>query len=392
VRRAALGLVLFGLYAATLPIPARPGERYAGDEPHHLLAAESLVSDGDLDVANQYAQRSWRRFRDAPLAPSGKAVNGRLHEPQGIGVALLAAPAYALAGARGVEVFLAALMALAFVVALPLARRLVPEPWATAAVLVVAVSPPALAAATTVSAEPAGGALLAGGALCALSVRRRARLRYAYGGALLLALLPWLDPVLALTGVPVAVCLVLWTLRERRRLVALLAAELMLGSLVVYARLNETLYGRPTPGGGPELRFDRLGHVLGLWVDPDVGLLRWAPVLVLTLVGAWLLWRSRRERVGAAIPERREAERAAEMLLAVVAVQWLVAALDEPTLHGSWFPGLPFVPALPAAAALAAWGMRRLRVVGAALAALTVGTSAWLLLDLWIGAPEGWLR
>ena len=44
----ALWAVLFAAYAATLGIDAFQASDYGGDEPHYLLAAESIVSDGDL--------------------------------------------------------------------------------------------------------------------------------------------------------------------------------------------------------------------------------------------------------------------------------------------------------------------------------------------------------
>jgi hypothetical protein len=395
---ALLGLLLFGVYAATAGIPAAAGERYAGDEPHHLLAAQSFAADGDADLANQYAQRRWREFTPAAVHPSGEAVLGRVHEPQGLGVGLVTAPAYALGGARAVELEIAALVALGFVLAAALARRLVPDPWATGGVLLVALSPPALGAATTIGPEPIAGTLLAGATLCALRIREHARLRYAYGGALALALLPWLHANLALVGLPVGACLVSWTLAERRRLVALLASELMLGSLVFYARINETLYGGPTPAsaalGGAAAReaplgyADRLSNLGGLWLDRSEGLLRWAPALVLAGLGAWLLWRSRRERVAAVIPERREAERTAELLVATVAATWMVAALALPTLAGPWPAGERFAAALPALAALGAWGLRHARRWGVVLGALTLAASAWLLIEGDPWSPE----
>ena len=397
MRLAALGALLLAVYAVTLTISASAQDRYAGDEPHHLLAARSWVEDGDLDLTNQYARRQWAEFTSRELRPSGEPVDGRLHEPQGTGLALLIAPAYAVGGGRGAELLIAALTALGFVLAAALARRLVPEPWATGGALLVALSPPALAAATTISPEPVAGALLAGAALCALKVRERARLRYAYGGALLLGLLPWLDAPLALVGLPVAYCLVRWTLDERRRLVALIAGELLLGSLVFYARLNETLYGGPVPasaragGSEPVDAVARLRTLAGLWLDPSAGLLRWAPVTALAFAGAWLLWRSRREHVAAVIPERRESERTAALLLAILGAQWLVAGFAAESPAGPWFPGLPLAAALPAVAALLAWGLRHARLPGAVLGALTLGLGAWALADAWLGEPEGWL-
>ena len=322
---------------------------------------------------------------------------GRLREPEGVGLPLAISPAYALGGAGLVELAIAALTALAFVLAAALARRIVPEPWASAAVLVAGLSPPALAAATTVSPEPVAAALVAGAALCAVRVRERARLRHAYAGALLLALLPWLDASLAVTGLPVAVCLVRWTSQEGRRLVALITAELMLGSVVFYARLNETLFGGPLPSAAAAAPGDdaagiaeRAPNLLGLWLDPSAGLLRWAPVLALAFVGAWLLARSRREHVSAAIPARREAERVAELLVATSAAQWLIAAFTVEDVDGPWFPGLPLFAVVPLLAGLSAWGLRRTRVVGGVLAVVTLALSAWVVGDAVSGA-EGWL-
>ena len=398
MRLVALGALLLAVYAATLTIPAGGRDDYAGDEVHYLLGARSWVEDGDLDLANQYSGRQWREFATREPQPSGTLVLGRLREPQGVGMPLAISPAYALGGARLVELAIAALAALAFVLAAALARRVVPEPWASGTVLVAGLSPPALAAATTISPEPVAAALIAGASLCALKVRESARLRHAYAGAVLLALLPWLDPALTVAGLPAAVCLVRWSVLEGRRLLALITAELMLGSLVFYATLNETLYGGPLPSAaavapapGVADLAQRAPNLLGLWLGPSARLLRWAPVLVLAFVGAWLLWRSRREHVAAAIPARREAERAAALLVATVVAQWLIAAFAHDDVDGWWFPGLPMFAAVPALAALTAWGLRHARVAGGVLAALTLVLSAWVLGDAWTGPAEGWL-
>ena len=399
MRLAALWLLLAAVYAATLTIPATAEDRYAGEEPHHLLAAKSWAQDGDMDLTNQYAQRQWREFVSRPLEPSGEPVLGRLREPEGVGFALLASPAYSLGGPRAVEALIAALTALGFVLAAALARRLVPEPWASTGALLVGLSPAALAAATTVSPEPVAGTLLAGAALCALKVRRRARLRYAYGSALMLAVLPWLDAPLALAGVPVAV---LPRALDARRAPPPRRARLR-GAAARLARLlradQRDALRRPAAGCGAaraaatgigELP-GRAVNLLGVWLDPVAGLLRWAPVLALAFVAGWLLWRSRREHVAAAIPERREAERTAELLLWIAGVQWLVAAFSVESADGPWFPGLPLMAAVPVLAALSAWGLRHARIAGAVLGAVTLALSAWVLADAWIGPAEGWL-
>ena len=82
--------------------------------------------------------------------------------------------------------------------------------------------------------ELAAGALLAGAALCALSLRHETHAWAALGGAALLAALPWLGPQFVVPGLPVAWVLVRWALRARRRFVGLVAAEVMAASLIFY--------------------------------------------------------------------------------------------------------------------------------------------------------------
>src|ERR671915_821097 len=112
-RTLALWLVLFGAYAATLGLDAFGDSDYGGDEPHYLLAAESLLDDGNVDVKDEYAARAYRDFYPYDLDKHGKETEGRLNEPHGIGSPLFILPAYALGGARGVELFLAGVAALA---------------------------------------------------------------------------------------------------------------------------------------------------------------------------------------------------------------------------------------------------------------------------------------
>jgi hypothetical protein len=177
VRLAGLWILLVAVYAATLGIPAQTGLDYAGAEPHHLLAAESIVSDRDVDLTDEYADRAYASWYPRELKTDGRVVGGRLREPHGVGYAVLIAPAYAIGGPRAVQGAMLALLAFAFVLAALLARRLVPEPYATVGVGLVGLSPPALAASTTITPGVPAAVLLAGAALCALGVRERPRLR-----------------------------------------------------------------------------------------------------------------------------------------------------------------------------------------------------------------------
>jgi hypothetical protein len=385
--------VLLGVYALTLPLHAAPGSTLAPAEAHRLLVAESLVSDGDVDLRDEYATHAWRRWYRGPLRPTAPLTGGRRVEPVGLGFAVLIAPAYAAGGPTAVRLELAALAALAFCLAAALARSLVPEPWATRAALVAGLSPPALGAATTVSPEGAGAAVLAGAALLALRVRREPQLSRTAAGAALVATLPWLAAKLVAPGVVVAAALARWLRRRQRGLTGFIALEVALMSAVLYLTVDDRLFGALTPNhvapGGPtgahglEDYLARVPRLLGVWLDPHDGVLIWAPFLALAFGALVLLWRSRRERLAVTVEAQGDVEVSAAFLALVVLAGALVAAFLAPGLGGVGHPSghaRQLVPVLPELAALAAWGLRFAPRLGALLALATLAESVALLL------------
>ena len=354
------------------------------------------MSDGDVDLRDEYATRAWRHWYDGPLRPTAPLTEGRRVEPVGLGFAVLIAPAYAAGGPTAVRVELAALAALAFCLAAALARSLVPEPWATRAAAVAGLSPPALAAATTVSPECAGAAVLAGAALLALRVRQEPRLPRAATGAALVATLPWLAAKLAAPGVVVAAALARWLRRRQRGLTGFVALEVALMSAVLYVTVDDRLFGALTPNdvapGGPtgahglQDHLARAPRLLGVWLDPHDGVLIRAPFLALAFGALALLWRSRRGRLAVTVQAQGDVEASAAFLALVVLAGALVAAFLAPALGGaggvagSGVPARQLVPVLPELAALAAWGLRFAPRAGALLAVATLAESVALLL------------
>jgi len=386
-RSAALWLVFFAAYAATLGLHLGAGARYSNDESHVLMVAQSIVSDGDVDLRDEYAGHAWTKWHGAPLRPSAGLTNGRLVEPPGFGFSLLVAPAYALGGAVAVELFIAALVALGFVLAAALARVLVPEPWATRAALVGGLSPAAVGASTTIGPELAGGTLLAGAALLALRVREWPRVPTALGTAVLIAALPWLALKLVLPAAVVALSLWWWLRRRNLGVAGFTALEVVLTSGVVFITVNDRLFGGLTPYAangdadplGHASVLDRVTRVAGVLVDPWSGVLLWAPFGVLAFVAVWLLVRSYRERLSVLVPDQVDVESSALLLVLVCGAIFLVAVVASPSLDGPWYAARDALPALPCGAALCAWGYRRLPRIGNALALVTlVGTVALL--------------
>ncbi len=392
-RAAAVWIVLFAAYAATIGLPAFGHSQYGGDEPHYLLTAESIVTDHDLDLRDEYAARAYRDWYPYVLERHGRLTNGQANEPHGAGFPLLIAPAYAIGGPTAVQLLMAAIAALAFTLASRLARRVVPEPWASAAALACGLSPPALAYGTAVTPELTAGALIAGAALLALGARERPRIRRVTGAGLMLGALPWLGLVFAIPGAVVALALLRWLRRRGRGFAMLVVGELVVFSGVMYVTINDQLFGGFTPttadvpgrglddlGAGDIL--DRAPRLVALWVDRSYGVLRWAPVLALAFLGLWLLWRSRRDRLADILPDRRDVEVAATLAGLVCAAQVFVATFIAPTMFGFWFPGRYLLAAFPLAVALVAWGMRVAPRTGIVLAAITLLTSMWWYVQL----------
>lgn len=363
-RTLALWLLLFGVYAATVDFDDR-----TGDEPHYLLAAESLQEDGaDVDVAN------------------------------GVGFPLLIAPAFAVGGDTAVELFLAALGALALVLAYRLALRAAPDPWALGATAAVGLSAPLLAHSTAVYPELSAAATLAGAALFALRLDERSGWRPAFGCFLLLGTLPWIGVRFVPAGVVIGVVAARALWRSRRRTLTIGSVEIALFSVAVCVGVNEALYNGPTPySAGPEPGtgassladyLERLPRLATLFVDPDFGLLRWAPLFALAFVGLWWLWRSRRDHLARAVAQLHETELTAGLCAAVLAVQLAVAVLLAPTADTLPFAARHLIPALPLATPLVALGLRRVPKAGTALALLSVAISVWLYADVRCGDGE----
>src|SRR5829696_3603927 len=361
-RTLALWLLLFAAYSATLGLNAFGASDYGGDEPHYLLAAESIIEDGDVDVLDEYAERAYTDFYPYELRRHGRTTEGRLNEPHGIGFPLLIAPAYAIAGANGVELLLAAIAALALALAYRLALRVAPDPWALGAALAVGLSPPFLGYGSAVYPELTAGAALAGAALLALRLRQRVVRPDAFACFALLGALPWLGTKFVPAGMVIGAVAVRVLWRAPRRTLAVAAVELSLFSVALYVAFNEALYGGPTPyaadtpgegatdAGSPTGYLERSYRLVALFLDREYGLLRWARVFEL----------------GAALSA------------AALGAQLVVAAFVAPTMFGFWFPARHLLAGLPLAVPLVAMGMRHMPRTGGALAALGVVGSAWL--------------
>ncbi len=87
---------VYVLYLSGLVVPAQP---FTGDEPHYLLVTESLVSDGDTNLYNNYQNKDYLKFYPAELdyhAYEGKNGERFLYSKHFPGLPVLMVPSYFL--------------------------------------------------------------------------------------------------------------------------------------------------------------------------------------------------------------------------------------------------------------------------------------------------------
>jgi hypothetical protein len=382
LRAGILALAIYSL-AAWGVAPSRPG----GDEPHYLIITQSLLLDHDLKIENNHARGDYRSYFSGDLSKPDYLRRGRdgaiysIHAP---GVSALVAPAFALAGYRGVVVFLLLLSATAAGLAWELARRVTGRTdaawfgWAA-----VVLSPTLLLNAFTVYPDgPAALIVLTG--VWALIRSREERSSGAesawpwlwHGAAL--ALLPWLHTRFALLAGSIG-ALVMLDLARTRNPTGKATAFLTVPSVSALAWIGffVAVYGAPDPAipyrgsdlGSPAYIAGGLG---GLFFDQMYGLFTNAPVLVAAPVGVLVLaW-------------QRGPYRLLSAQLAFIALPYVLTV----THFAMWWGGfssparflVPLLPSLviPVAVTWAAVRERSLRMALAGALAVTACLSSWL--------------
>jgi hypothetical protein len=377
-----LAVVVFGL-AAVQVSPSLP----AGDEPHYLVIAQSLLRDGDLRIENNHQRGDYRAYFAGDLAPHSlrRGRNGEIYSIHAPGVPALVAPAFAIAGYPGVVIFLILLSAAGCALAWWLAWRVTGSAsaawfgWA-----VVTLAAPFLLESFTVFPDGPGAVVVLTGfwALLRAEWESAGRTTYPAGrwwpwllhGATL-ALLPWLHTRFSVLAGTLG-GLILVRIAHTPNPLAKGSAFLVVPAISALAWLFffTIVYGAPDPSapyaGDTQNSLAYFPNGIGgLLFDQGFGLLATAPVLAFAAAGF--------------VTTRR------------LALEWLVVALPyvlAVATYAMWWAGFSgparfLVPlvlplALPAACSWAAVQSRRVRVL--LLAALVV--SAWLSAVMTAGA------
>ena len=122
IERWSLTSISIAIFVATMAVAGLAAQKLtgtslfpSGDEPHYLVIAQSLWRDGDLKIENNHERGDYREYFPADLEPHylTRGTDGEIYSIHPIGIAVILAPVYALAGYKGSVWFLIALGALA---------------------------------------------------------------------------------------------------------------------------------------------------------------------------------------------------------------------------------------------------------------------------------------
>lgn len=276
--RAAIAVTLF--YVVAVPLMLRTP--IDGDEPFYLLITESLLHDGDLDLANQYGHLAHSATGRTDLVPQlGDPVgpHGERYSRHEVFLPLLMIPGRALGGLPGA---IATIVLFAALLARSTVRLLedegIDDPTIRAVFPFIALGPPIVFYAARIWPEvPA--------AFCFVEAVRGVRQRRGWR---------WIPALLALVLLKlrfllVAVVLVARALRTRRQLfvalvimtIPLLLAWFVSGSATNVHSLSELIPGSPAA---------MVRGLFGLLLDGAAGILFQAPVYVFGVL-ALARWR-----------------------------------------------------------------------------------------------------
>ncbi|MEZ5287912.1 MAG: hypothetical protein R2712_24565 [Vicinamibacterales bacterium] len=318
----------------------------AGDEPHYLIIAQSLLLDGDLRIENNHARGDYYPYHASELRPDylRRGTDGEIYSIHAPGVALLLAPAFAIAGYPGAVALQLLVAALGVAILWLAVHRLTGHPgaaWVASAAW--ALSAPAYFHAFTIFPDGPGAVATIAGLwlLVALEAGHRVttgRL-VAVGGAL--AALPWLHTRFALIAGILGLVLVVRLIARPdgwRAVRAFLALPVV--SAAAWFAFFWVIWGTPNPsapyGSYTQSAFANVGRGLaGLLLDQQFGLLANAPIFGVAIFGFASL-------------ARRSGRLAAELALLLVCYASAVGAYQM-WWGGYSAPARFLVAALPAA-------------------------------------------
>jgi hypothetical protein len=323
MRRRANVLVPIAFFLVVWTLTTHGKFSNSGDEPHYLMVAESLWSDGDLDVANNYRNGDGRWFGNETLeaGPHVRAtLDGRVWSTHDVGLAVAVLPVYVAATRASVllpdsllvtirqprGLFAYSLVSLSLVVLTALGLGLLingfsqhaPAARAALVVLVVGLSPPVLSHAFLVFPETVAFFIVCLVVWLAVVPDSELTTRRVAFVVAVVGLMPWLHRKYSFLVFGLVFLLVSrhagWLRQQPPRLLAGLAVLAVLPQGLLHAW---TLHAWGTFGGPqmvdalPFAPASAVAGGLGLLFDRERGLAGYAPVYLIVPACWALSWK-----------------------------------------------------------------------------------------------------
>jgi hypothetical protein len=290
-RRASVLVALLTLVVGSVTLwslgPRLPG----GDEPHYLVITQSLWLDGDLRIENNHTQRDYAEYFSGTINPDfiNRGRDGAIYSIHAPGVSALVLPGYAAFGLRGAQFTILLCLMVTSVLVWRSAWTATGESsaawFAWAAVMGAATT--VLLGVMVFPDSPAALGVAAGVWLLVALVKddTAVNTRQMIAVSAALALLPWLHTRFAILAAGLGLLVVIAL--PRRRLLSFLAVPVVsaLGWFLSFWLIYGTLDPRAPYRGAESIREWIWGAVVGLFTDQQFGLLTFAPVLAVAVMG-----------------------------------------------------------------------------------------------------------
>ncbi len=379
VAAAVLACAVFGLSAWRVA-PLIP----AGDEPHYLVITQSLLLDGDLTIEDVHRRADYRAYYDAELQPHVQRLgrDGRIYSIHAPGLPAIIAPAFAIGGYPAAVFFLILLASAGSALAWHLGwlwTGRTDAAWFGWAAVTLPVT--TIFQSFTIYPDGLGGVVVLTGlwALLRAALESRngsesAKPWLVHGAAL--ALLPWLHSRFAVLAAGLG-ALVLLRLSTTKNPAAKAVAFLSIpaASAIVWVGYFIALYGSADPSspyapGTGSFQWVP-GGLAGLLFDQRFGVLTYAPVLGLALIG-----------IGAMLV--KPGSRRLGLELVFVIAPYLLTVTHFAMWWGGWsaparfFAPILFLLAVPAASFWVTFEGRVSRTVASTALALTAIASLFV--------------
>jgi len=264
-----------------------------GDEPHYLLTTQSLIKDGDLDVANNYRHEDYREYYDRKIEGRNVVVltGGRTVSRASPFISLVVLPGFWLFGYKGAAMTMIFISSATASLTFLMAEKFTSRKVAAVVTLFLFLSYPLVFYSRLIYPEVAAAFLVMLGVLSSWHLKESRRPRYAVIAGLSAGLVFIFHPKFFALSASLFVLLLIVSLKERRFLawwflpVAVCFATLLIVYRVAYG--PNLISGLTSAGGSGSMYWgtNSAWGVAGLYLDRAWGLFIFAPLYALFPLG-----------------------------------------------------------------------------------------------------------